>query len=147
VIVFRELFLFGLVGIAGFVVDTGILYLLKSALGLYYARLISFTCAVFATWILNRHLTFRKRASGLSLTHEFSRYFGLMLSGGVVNYATYALLIYFYDYVARQPVWGWLQVAYWVLWSTTDAQIERAITVIHFLLPADVKMAFQVRLQ
>jgi putative flippase GtrA len=106
VIVFQVLFLFGLVGIAGFVVDTGILYLLKSALGLYYARLISFTCAVFATWILNRHLTFRKRASGLSLTHEFSRYFGLMLSGGVVNYVTYALLIYFYDYVARQPVWG-----------------------------------------
>jgi len=105
-IVFRELFLFGLVGVAGFVVDTGILYLLKSALGLYYARLVSFTFAVFATWILNRHLTFRKRASGLSLIHEFSRYFGLMLSGGVINYLTYALLVYFYDFVARQPVWG-----------------------------------------
>jgi putative flippase GtrA len=104
--VFRELFLFGLVGVAGFFVDTGILYLLKSALGLYYARLVSFTFAVLTTWILNRHLTFKKRASGLPLTHEFFRYFGLMLSGGVVNYTTYALLVYFYDYVAQQPVWG-----------------------------------------
>ena len=104
--VVRELVLFGLVGVIGFLVDSGVLYLLKSSMGLYYGRLVSFICAVLTTWILNRHLTFSQRASGLSLIHEFSRYFGLMLGGGVVNYVTYALLVYFVEFVASQPVWG-----------------------------------------
>jgi len=104
--VVRELVLFGLVGVIGFLVDSGILYLLKSSLGLYYGRLFSFISAVLTTWILNRHLTFSKRASGLSLFNEFFRYFGLMLGGGIVNYASYALLVYFVEFVARQPVWG-----------------------------------------
>jgi putative flippase GtrA len=104
--VVRELVLFGLVGVIGFLVDSGVLYLLKSSMGLYYGRLFSFISAVLTTWILNRHLTFSKRASGLSLFTEFSRYFGLMLGGGVVNYVSYALLVYFVEFVARQPVWG-----------------------------------------
>jgi putative flippase GtrA len=104
--VVKELVLFGLVGVAGFIVDAGVLYLLKSSLGLYYGRVFSFISAVLTTWILNRHLTFSERASGLSLSHEFSRYFGLMLGGGLVNYASYALLVYFVEFVARQPVWG-----------------------------------------
>jgi len=104
--VVRELVLFGLVGVIGFLVDSGVLYLLKSSLGLYYGRLFSFISAVFTTWILNRHLTFSERASGLSLFSEFFRYFGLMLGGGVVNYVSYALLVYFVEFVARQPVWG-----------------------------------------
>jgi putative flippase GtrA len=104
--VVRELVMFGLVGVIGFLVDSGVLYLLKSSMGLYYGRLFSFISAVLTTWILNRHLTFSKRASGLSLFTEFSRYFGLMLGGGVVNYASYALLVYFIEFVARQPVWG-----------------------------------------
>jgi putative flippase GtrA len=104
--VVRELVLFGLVGVIGFLVDSGVLYLLKSSMGLYYGRLFSFISAVMTTWILNRHLTFSKRASGLSLWSEFSRYFGLMLGGGVINYTSYALLVYFVEFVARQPVWG-----------------------------------------
>jgi putative flippase GtrA len=104
--VVRELVLFGLVGFIGFIVDSGVLYLLKPFMGLYYGRLVSFICAVFTTWVLNRHLTFSRRASGLSLSREFSRYFGLMIGGGVVNYASYALLVYFVEFVARQPVWG-----------------------------------------
>jgi putative flippase GtrA len=104
--IFRELLLFGLVGFVGFIIDSGVLYLLKSSLGLYYGRLFSFFCAVFTTWILNRHLTFNQRASGMSLSREFSRYFGLMMGGGVINYVTYALMVYFLEFVARQPVWG-----------------------------------------
>ncbi len=104
--VVRELVLFGLAGVIGFVVDSGVLYLLKPSLGLYYGRLFSFLCAVVTTWIINRHLTFNQRASGLTLTREFSRYLGLMLGGGVVNYVVYALLVYFFEFVARQPVWG-----------------------------------------
>lgn len=104
--VFRELFWFGLAGLIGFIVDSGVLYLLKSSLGLYYGRLVSFICAVLTTWVLNRQLTFKARASGLGLFNEFSRYLGLMLGGGIVNYVSYALLVYFIEFVAEQPVWG-----------------------------------------
>ncbi|MGA9575242.1 MAG: GtrA family protein [Lysobacterales bacterium] len=104
--VVRELVLFGLAGVIGFVVDAGVLYLLKPMLGLYFGRLVSFICAVLTTWIINRQLTFNQRASGLTLKREFSRYLGLMLGGGVVNYMVYALLVYFVEFVARQPVWG-----------------------------------------
>lgn len=102
----RELVLFGLAGGIGFVVDAGVLYLLKASLGLYFGRVLSFLCAVLTTWVINRHLTFNQRASGLSLKREFSGYLGLMLGGGVVNYTSYALLVYFFEFVARQPVWG-----------------------------------------
>lgn len=105
-IVLRELVLFGIAGVIGFVVDAGVLYLLKDALGLYAGRLVSFVCAVLATWILNRHLTFRQRASGLSIAREFSRYFISMLGGGTVNYLSYAVLVYFVAAIASQPVWG-----------------------------------------
>jgi len=105
-IVLRELALFGLVGVIGFVADAGILYLFKATFGLYFGRLISFVSAVFVTWVLNRHLTFKQRSSGLSLSREFSRYFVSMLGGGVVNYASYATLVYFVDVIANQPVWG-----------------------------------------
>ncbi len=105
-IVFRELFLFGIVGVIGFVVDTGVLYLFKPALGLYAGRLVSFFCAVVTTWLLNRQFTFRLRGSGVTLRREFSRYFVSMLGGGTVNYTCYALLIYFVATVAEQPVWG-----------------------------------------
>ena len=105
-IVARELFLFGLVGLAGFLVDSGVLYLLKGTLGLYLGRLVSFACAVFTTWFLNRHMTFRQRRSGMSPSQEFRRYFLMMVGGGLVNYCVYALLVYFSYSVANQPVWG-----------------------------------------
>ena len=105
-IVLKELFVFGIVGVIGFVVDAGVLYLCKSALGLYLGRLVSFACAVFATWLLNRQFTFKHRESGVSLVREFGRYFVSMLGGGAVNYATYAALVYFVTSVAMQPVWG-----------------------------------------
>ena len=105
-IVFRELFIFGIVGVIGFVVDTGVLYLFKPTLGLYAGRLVSFFCAVVATWLLNRQFTFRLRESGVTLSREFGRYFVSMLGGGTVNYTCYALLVYFVVAVAEQPVWG-----------------------------------------
>ena len=105
-IVVRELFVFGIVGVIGFVVDAGALYLFKPALGLYVGRLLSFFCAVLATWLLNRQFTFKLRESGVTLGREFGRYFVSMLGGGTVNYACYALLVYFVVSIAQQPVWG-----------------------------------------
>ena len=103
---FREIFIFGLAGGIGFLVDAGVLYLLKVTLGLYAARVISFLVAAFTTWIVNRNLAFQARKSGVSLHQEFSAYLLLMTSGGLVNYALYAWLVTGSGFVAQNPVIG-----------------------------------------
>ena len=102
----RKFLLFGLAGGAGFVVDTAILYLLKGALGLYGARLISFLCAVATTWIINRSVAFKGQSANLPIWREFLHYLGAMILGGAVNYAVYAVLVATIPLVAEQPVLG-----------------------------------------
>ena len=75
-------------------------------LGLYVARLISFVCAVFATWNLNRFFTFGRFESGMSRQKEFLAYFVLMLGGGMVNYAIYVALVSFSQLVGQMPIIG-----------------------------------------
>lgn len=89
----KEFIKFGLVGIAGFVVDAGFLYILKSPLDPYLARLFSFFCAVCATWILNRTFTFNIAARPKSILKEFISYVMSMLVGGGVNLAVYSLVV------------------------------------------------------
>ena len=90
----RKFFLFGIAGGAGFVVDTAVLYALKGALGPYGARVISFICAVLATWLINRSFAFKaQRADHLPLWREFLHYLGAMILGGIVNYGIYAALV------------------------------------------------------
>lgn len=87
---------FGLVGVAGFLVDAGLLrLLLVVGFGYYGGRVISFLTAATATWILNRSFTFRRDAPS-AFAHpatEWLSYLGLMLIGGVANYGAYALAI------------------------------------------------------
>jgi len=99
-----QFFWFAISGIAGFIVDTVILMLLKDPLGLYLARLCSFFCAVFVTWLINRTFTFGDYHSNHSRVKEFLIYLSLMLAGGSVNYLLYALLVYTYSVVAIYPV-------------------------------------------
>jgi len=103
---FREFFFFGLAGVAGFVVDTGVLYLLKADLGNYRARAISFLCAVVVTWLVNRSLTFRHKSSQKTLVREFFHYLGMMLASGAVNYLTFVIVVSQLEVAHRQPVWG-----------------------------------------
>lgn len=102
----KEVFLFGVSGVLGFIVDTAVLYALRSHLGLFGARLFSFVAAVFVTWAFNRRVTFSKRQSGLRRENEFLAYFVLMLGGGVVNYSLYAWLVVSYAVVVQYPVVG-----------------------------------------
>lgn len=102
----RQFLLFGLVGSLGFVVDSGVLYLLKDVAGLYMGRVYSFTSAVFVTWILNRNMTFADRTSGYSQVSEFVQYFLLMLLGGAVNYGAYVAMISHFSWAYDQPVWA-----------------------------------------
>lgn len=98
------IFLFAIIGTLGFIVDSTVLYLLKESLGLYFARIISFCCAVFVTWFFNRMVTFRSRRSGLSQGREFWLYFKFMLVGGGINYLSYALAVTCFTITKLHPV-------------------------------------------
>jgi putative flippase GtrA len=100
----KEFLIFGIVGTVGFLVDAGVLYLLKGSLGLYWARVPSFFCAATATWLLNRQFTFRSRISGVSIFQEYTKYFGLMLGGGAVNYLVYALAVSLLPTASYRPL-------------------------------------------
>lgn len=94
---------FGLVGIVGFLVDAGVLWMLIGPLGPYWGRLVSFPAAVVATWLLNRSYTFADRQSRHSLPGEFGRYFVSMLAGGAVNYGTYGGLVHLFGSEGAMP--------------------------------------------
>ena len=100
----KEFLVFGVVGTVGFLVDAGVLYLLKGSLGLYWARVPSFFCAATATWLLNRQFTFRNRVSGVSIFQEYAKYFGLMLGGGAVNYLVYAIAVSLLPTASYRPL-------------------------------------------
>ncbi len=93
---------FGLVGTVGFVVDTAVLYAARPWLGLYLGRVLSFIAAVLSTWLLNRRFTFQ--ASQLSVHQEGLRYFALMVIGGGVNYAAYALCLQLFSLAHDYPI-------------------------------------------
>ncbi len=103
----RQLAWFGVGGFIGFIVDAGIVQLLVSKLGAdpYVARLFSFACAATATWLFNRHFTFHKRGD-YTLFGEWSRYMVAMSAGFALNYATYALVVYFSHFVQAWPAIG-----------------------------------------
>ncbi|WP_133650912.1 GtrA family protein [Paraburkholderia flava] len=82
---------FAVAGVFGFVVDAGILYLaLHAGTGPYVGRVISFLCAVFATWQINRRYTFRSTVKR-SAWREWNEYLLAMAFGGVCNYGVYVL--------------------------------------------------------
>ncbi len=90
----REFLSFGVVGAIGFVADVGVLYLASPHLGWYGGRVLSWTAAATATWLLNRHFTFRARRSGASIAREYLHYMLTMLGGALVNYAAYVLTLH-----------------------------------------------------
>lgn len=100
----RQLVRFVFVGGFGFLVDTAVLYLmLWLGLGYFAGRAVSFLCAVFATWQLNRRFTFASSPSG-SVWKEWGRYLAAMSVGGCVNYAAYS------GVVSMLPSSPWLPV-------------------------------------
>lgn len=85
-------FRFGLVGVAGFIVDSlALLLAVWAGVGPYAGRLISWFTAATFTWLCNRGFTFSDR-SPLSLG-QWWRYVLVNSLGGIVNYLVYASLI------------------------------------------------------
>jgi putative flippase GtrA len=83
-------------GTVGFVVDSGVLYLCVRLFGWdpYSGRALSFLAAATTTWALNRRFTFRNQTPRTRLPGQYLRYLLGALTGGSVNYATYAGLVY-----------------------------------------------------
>ncbi|CAB3780853.1 GtrA family protein [Pararobbsia alpina] len=90
----HELLRFGVAGVAGFLVDAGVLYLgLAIGLGYFAGRIVSFLCAVFCTWQINRRFTFAGSTADGPVWSEWWRYLAAMSAGGAVNYAAYSLVV------------------------------------------------------
>jgi putative flippase GtrA len=82
---------FGLVGIAGLFVDTGVLWLARlGGMGNYDGRVVSFIAAATATYLLNRAFTFRHAGGGL---RQWLVYLALMVVGFTFNYGAYVLCL------------------------------------------------------
>jgi putative flippase GtrA len=103
----RQFALFCVAGAIGFLVDAGVVQAMVSLLALdpYLSRVVSFLCAMTATWLFNRRYTFVSTREE-SIAKEWLRYLVAMLGGFAVNYAVYAALVYAFDLVRVWPVLG-----------------------------------------
>lgn len=100
-----QLFRFALVGAAGFVVDSAVLYAaLYAGAGLYGGRVLSYLCAATFTWYCNRRFTFA--STNQNQKTEWARFTLLNLGGFAVNYGTYAVLVAGVPLVAAHPILG-----------------------------------------
>src|SRR6185312_12992445 len=66
--------MFGMVGLVGFVLDTGTVYGLRRALGLYVAGAVAYFVAATGTWFCNRFWTFRHAARADSWHLQWRRF-------------------------------------------------------------------------
>ncbi len=99
-----QFFRFGAVGLLGFVVDSGLLWLVVSASGNpYAARIFSFPPAVLTTWALNRIWTFPAADKGYS-SRQIIQYGGLQAMGSLANLAVYVVVISIMEQTATNTV-------------------------------------------
>ncbi len=96
---FFEAFRFGLVGVAGYVVDVAVLLaVVRLGVDPFTARVPSFLAAASCTWFLNRRFTFRDPAARSGpVRRQWALFVLLMLPGAALNYGTYALLLAQWD--------------------------------------------------
>ena len=90
----RQFIPFCLVGGIGFLIDAGILSLFVHGFGVgpLLSRLVSFPCAMTATWYMNRRVTFSHAVSS-SPGQEWFRYALVSMSGNLVNFLVYVVCI------------------------------------------------------
>lgn len=96
--------MFGMVGLGGLVIDTGTVYALRHAVGLYVAGLAAYFAAASCTWLCNRLWTFRHLGRTDPWHVQWRRFLTANLSGFVINRGVYMLLVTFMDVAAREPV-------------------------------------------
>ena len=97
--------MFSVVGVIGFFVDAGVLtVVIELGADPYSGRAFSFFCAVTTTWYLNRTFTFGSENTGL--LNEWTKFVSVNSVGGIINYTTYALLVWQIPFIAQYPING-----------------------------------------
>jgi len=99
-----QFFMFGLVGLVGFVIDTATVYALRHAVGLYVAGFAAYFTAATGTWLFNRLWTFRHLARTDPWHIQWRRFLAANLGGFLINRGVYVLLVTFVAIAAREPV-------------------------------------------
>lgn len=104
----RELALFAISGLLGFVIDSAIVQGLVSLFDAnpYAARLLSFLCAATATWAFNRHFTFAGKSRYANRRAELTRYLIAMAGGFILNYGAYVIVLWLLPLARDWPVIG-----------------------------------------
>ncbi len=94
---------FGVVGVAGFAVDTATVYASRATLGLYGAGVLAFLVAATANWALNRIWTFRGQGEG-PMHRQWAMFLAANSLGFVLNRGTYFVLVTVSLLCADNPV-------------------------------------------
>jgi putative flippase GtrA len=105
--VLRQFYRFGLVGIAGFLIDVAVLYIALTLLGSgpYIGRGVSYLAAASSTWYLNRRVTFAARRSE-AIGREWLRFVLFNGAGGILNYSIYAVCLHYLGSAGLAPAIG-----------------------------------------
>lgn len=100
----RQFAVFSLIGVAAFLVDSGVLYALLPLVAHRFAvaRVLSWFCAVSFTWALNYQWTFRYRARSLPVS--WFTYLIANLLGGAVNYGVSLLSVALSAVARNHPI-------------------------------------------
>lgn len=105
-----ELLRFGVVGVAGFVVDASVLTAgIALGTGPWFGRVLSYLAAASSTFALNRAWTFRDAArpeGRAGAARQWGLFLLVNLIGFACNYGTYAALLASVPYVAVHPILG-----------------------------------------
>lgn len=84
--IIQRFFYFGIVGVAGFLVDWASLSLFRHAVGLRIAALLAYVVASSNNWILNRYWTFRDCCRQRhKVHHQWGRFILANLPGFIIN--------------------------------------------------------------
>jgi putative flippase GtrA len=94
---------FGIVGLSGLPVDTAVVYICKTTLGIYAAGAIAYLVAATWTFTFNRFWTFRDSNHG-PLWRQWLTFLGANLGGGALNRGTFFLLVTISSFCATYVV-------------------------------------------
>jgi len=94
---------FGIIGFAGFLVDTAVVYALRGLVGLIAAGLLSYFAAVTTTWAGNRAWTFAGRRQG-GAARQWLLFVAANGVGFVLNRGAFFLLVWNVPACAAHPV-------------------------------------------
>ena len=103
----KKLLYFIFVGGIGFIIDGGLMILLSHvySLDIYLSRLISFSIAVLATWVLNRTLVFKYDINpNISKRAEYGRYITVQIGGALTNLLVFTLILTTYPLMKEIPI-------------------------------------------